>query len=388
MDAREVSRLGEAQLMMRLREATQRGRTTLVELLVLLGEVDARRSHRAEGYSCLYHFCRGALHMGDGEAFRRIRVAKVARRHPAVLSMIASGALHLTAVVILSRHLRRSNVQELLEAAAHKSKAELLVMLAQRFPQPDVAQFCRPAAPSIALPYAPPTETRMPAVATSGTTDPHTEARDVARSAAAPTECSSVRRVESAPLTPETFPDESMTTSLTPEVAPQRVTPRAPERFALQAMLDDSAHADLVALQALLSHAIPSSDLGAVLGRALTIARRVLERQRHRDTSMPHRSPRRTTTDPAHIPARVRRQVWQRDGQRCTFVGRHGHRCTETHLLELDHVLPVARGGRGTVDNLRVRCRAHNQLEAERVFGVAFMHAQREHAHAARTRSA
>jgi 5-methylcytosine-specific restriction endonuclease McrA len=55
-------------------------------------------------------------------------------------------------------------------------------------------------------------------------------------------------------------------------------------------------------------------------------------------------------------------------------------RCSETHLLELDHILPIARGGQSTVDNLRVRCRAHNQHEAERVFGVAFMRAQRERA--------
>ena len=145
MEMRTASCMDESQLMMRLREATQRGRTHLVELLILLGEVDARRSYRGEGFSCMYHFCRGALHMGDGEAFRRIRVAKVARRYPAVLPMLESGALHLTAVVILSRHLRRANALELLQAAAFKTKAELLLMLAQRFPQPDVAQFVRAA---------------------------------------------------------------------------------------------------------------------------------------------------------------------------------------------------------------------------------------------------
>jgi Holliday junction resolvasome RuvABC DNA-binding subunit len=37
--------------------------------------------------------------------------------------------------------------------------------------------------------------------------------------------------------------------------------------------------------------------------------------------------------------------------------------------LELDHVEPRALGGRDDAENLRVRCRAHNQLAAEQVFG-------------------
>ncbi|MBN9160022.1 MAG: hypothetical protein J0I07_03575, partial [Myxococcales bacterium] len=39
--------------------------------------------------------------------------------------------------------------------------------------------------------------------------------------------------------------------------------------------------------------------------------------------------------------------------------------------LELDHVRPKAHGGTETAANLRVRCRAHNALYAEQVFGRA-----------------
>jgi hypothetical protein len=38
----------------------------------------------------------------------------------------------------------------------------------------------------------------------------------------------------------------------------------------------------------------------------------------------------------------------------------------------------VARGGLATVDNLRLRCRAHNQYEAERTFGSGFLRDKRE----------
>ena len=42
-------------------------------------------------------------------------------------------------------------------------------------------------------------------------------------------------------------------------------------------------------------------------------------------------------------------------------------------MLELDHIEPVALGGRSTVDNLRLCCRSHNSLHAEHVFGREHM---------------
>ncbi|WP_371869309.1 HNH endonuclease [Anaeromyxobacter diazotrophicus] len=42
-------------------------------------------------------------------------------------------------------------------------------------------------------------------------------------------------------------------------------------------------------------------------------------------------------------------------------------------MLELDHIHPVALGGRSTADNLRLVCRTHNSLHAEQVFGREHM---------------
>ena len=47
-----------------------------------------------------------------------------------------------------------------------------------------------------------------------------------------------------------------------------------------------------------------------------------------------------------HIPAAVRRHIWQRDGGRCCYRDPlTGRRCTSSHLLQIDHLLPVAQGG-------------------------------------------
>jgi hypothetical protein len=42
-------------------------------------------------------------------------------------------------------------------------------------------------------------------------------------------------------------------------------------------------------------------------------------------------------------------------------------------LLEFDHCEAFAVGGDESVDNLRLRCRTHNALEAEKLFGRSRM---------------
>jgi hypothetical protein len=72
--------------------------------------------------------------------------------------------------------------------------------------------------------------------------------------------------------------------------------------------------------------------------------------------------------------------VRERDGNQCTFVAKNGHRCESRNALEFDHIHPVARGGKSAAGNLRLRCRAHNQYEADRTYGAGFMEAKKEQA--------
>jgi 5-methylcytosine-specific restriction endonuclease McrA len=131
--------------------------------------------------------------------------------------------------------------------------------------------------------------------------------------------------------------------------------------------------------RALLSHCVPSGELGAVIDRALDAVIREVERRKFGATPRPRRvEGTRPTAKARHIPAGVKREVWVRDGARCTFVGRAGHRCGERRFLEFDHVRPAALGGEATTENLRLRCRVHNQHEAERVYGAEFMTEKRE----------
>jgi 5-methylcytosine-specific restriction endonuclease McrA len=150
----------------------------------------------------------------------------------------------------------------------------------------------------------------------------------------------------------------------------------APERYALQVTLAKATHDKLRRAQALLAHAVPSGDIAEVLDRALDALIERVEKRRHATTSKP--AAKRGSKNPRHVPAEVRRAVRERDGGQCTFTSASGKRCTETRFLEHDHVHPVARGGQATVENIRLRCRAHNQYEAERMYGKGFMREKRQ----------
>jgi len=78
--------------------------------------------------------------------------------------------------------------------------------------------------------------------------------------------------------------------------------------------------------------------------------------------------------------ASIRREVYLRDGARCTFVDERGNRCAETGMLEYDHIDGWARTYSHDPKRIRLRCRAHDQHAAEKRYGREFM----ERARAAR----
>src|SRR5262249_5985718 len=148
----------------------------------------------------------------------------------------------------------------------------------------------------------------------------------------------------------------------------RRVAPLSVGRYELRLTISQELHDKLRHAQELLSHSVPSGDIPQLLERAID---ELIAKQEKRQLAVTERrrGSRRWSYRPRHSSVEVKREVRKGDGGRCTFVSQDGHRCESRKFLQLDHEVPVARGGRATVENLRLRCRAHNQLEAERLFG-------------------
>jgi hypothetical protein len=120
--------------------------------------------------------------------------------------------------------------------------------------------------------------------------------------------------------------------------------------------------------QDLLGHAVPTGDVATVFHRALTVLVADLKRRKFGMTARP-RPARPSNSTSGDVPAAVRREVCARDANRCAFLAKNGRRCEETRFLEFHHVVPRAAGGEATVDNIQLRCRAHNGHEVDLFFG-------------------
>lgn len=335
MHSRCLTHLTDSSLESQLSSLASRDCIHTADLLAHMAEFDARRRFAAAGYPSMSAYCRQALHMSKEVAFKRIRVARIAHQFPAVYDAIADSRLHVCAVVLLASHLTPEYADDLLAAAFHKTESEIGQLLAERFPSSEWMTF----------------ETPM----TSPEQNPETKL--------------SARTVETAPP------------ALAKEVRTEanRAVPVAPGRFGVQCMVDQETQDLMSYAKALVGESSPAGQLPQMMKAAFAEYVKTLEKKRFAATDRPRRGAKiRSSANPRHIPAAIKNAVWLRDRARCTFTSESGHRCEARSDLQFDHIEPVARGGQSTVDNLRLRCHTHNQYEAERVFGVAFMKGKRE----------
>jgi hypothetical protein len=350
MKITHASHLSPADLTAELSRLARCEREATAALIVHLAEFDRRRLYEPAGYSSLFKYCMAVLRLSEDAVYNRIEVARAAREHPVILEMLETGALSPTTARLLARHLTRENGDELLAAAAGKSKQAIEELLGHRFPQADVAARVRKLPRASATPAAEVGPMRLPSTNEcppgAGCPPP-----DGGMPADAPGHDASV-----------------VTTMAGPAPRHSVVRPLAPERYEIRFTARAETRERLREAQDLLGHAIPSGDLDQVFYRALTVLVADLQRRKCAITARSGRSRGQPETSP-NIPAAVRRAVWKRDGGRCAFTAMKGHRCGERRFLEFHHVIPRGAGGLPTVENIQLRCRAHNGYEVDVFYG-------------------
>ena len=282
MTPQHLEGIADDELLDAVRRAAASERDATVELLALLGEVDVRKLYLGQGCASLFTYCTQVLHLSEHAAYHRIEGARAARQFPRVLDLLSSGALTLTTVGLLRQILTADNANEVLEAAAFKSKREVEVLVAGLAPKPDVPTVVR----------------RIPGVATL----------PLQCGAAPPTNC------QPGPAdTPhgETAVGDGWVVPRSTTSPRPVASPLSRDRFLLRVTISADTHAKLRRAQDLLRHSIPSGDPAAVIGRALTMLVDHLERAK---TGQARRSrpPKSDTAPPVntrHIPRAVRRAV-------------------------------------------------------------------------------
>src|SRR4051812_23884839 len=264
-----VVSLGNAELLAATRAILRRACVVEADLLVHLAEIEERRLHSEMAFPTMFAFCVDELGFSEDQAYNRTTVARAARRFPAMLDSLRSGAVHLTGLRLLARCLTEQNHRDLLAEAAGKSKRQIEEVVARLDPKPPVPDTFR--------------KRRVAKQVTLEMTSP----------VAAPSAPRREQRAVVAPLSEDTF-----TVQFT----------------ASRALRDKFRRA-----QDLLRHRVPSGDIAAIFDKALDS---LIEK---------------------------------------------------TGFLEFDHLDGFARTHLHDPERIVLRCRAHNQHEAEKLYGRELM---------------
>ncbi len=379
----------------------------MADFLVALADFDRRRGWETLGHSNLFSFVRVELGLSRSGAYWRLSAARLVQRFPEVIAPLRDGQLCMSTTAELAKVLTEENRDLVLPRYFGLSAREAQEVTAELAPRQELPardlvtrverdrglQLVEPARPAPGrLPMAPPPAAASPAgepVQTFGL-----------------------------------MPAQPARTSAPP--ARDDVEPLTADLRRLHVTVSREFLRELEKARDGLSHAIPNATTEQVLQAALRL---LLEKQarargqvKKPRTFLPDAAPARTATStaapPPHaghhaeapgepvakpqesppplallptdpptteprpprregpreaIPAAVRRAVWERDAGRCTWPLDGGGCCGSIHRLELDHLLPWARGGTPTVDGLRLLCHFHNLLAARLAFGEPCM---------------
>ncbi len=381
----------------------------MADFLIALADFDRRRGWEPLGYSTLFAFLYFDLKLPNPSAYWRKSAAEALHRFPELIEPLRDGRLCCSSTAELAKVLTEENKATVLPRFFGLSSREAQEVVAELQPRQEPATrtivtrvTSRPAARAAFVEQVQPALQLAPVTAFDARTG-----------------MVSAEAADTLPLAPspdlEQYPDVVPLSQLrTPEVdfggvvraapKPDEIEPLSAERRRLHVNVSKTFVQKLKSAKAGPSHAIPGATLEQVLEAALDLllekqarARGQVKRPRAvvatptlSPTSTAIEVPSAIPTDtptaavtatasepPPHrragpreaIPVAVRRAVWERDGDHCTWPLDGGGCCGSTHRLELDHIIPWAEWGPSTVENLRIVCRRHNALAAKKVFG-------------------
>jgi hypothetical protein len=399
------------ELLAGLSRLVRRGNELTGDLLAHLAELEERRLHLQLGFPSLFAYCVEALGLSEGSAGRRVAAARVCRRFPEAFELVAQGELHLSALCGLAPHVDPQNATDLFVACCRKTRRQVDELLAARFPRPDVREQIRRL----------PTRAPVPVVAAHPGTPTRSETHDDAAAEAN----AAGQGLRVIPTEAELGGNHGSGTAPpvvgSPPSRRRELEALSADRFGVHFTADAELKELLERARALASQRLPKNDLSSLMRLVLAS---FVKREEARRFAV-GRKPRRAKVDATHaqasvprltppggvaaiaspegkralvprasrvgglaegfgkrrkrsryVSAAVRREVYLRDRGQCSFESEDGRRCEARAVLELDHVEPWAKLGDSGVDNIRLRCRAHNQMHARECFGARHVEAK------------
>jgi 5-methylcytosine-specific restriction endonuclease McrA len=376
--------LGDAELESALKGLLAASARTEACVVMHLAELDRRRLHLRTGFPSLFRYCMQTLGFSEFEAVFRIAAARLGQKFPLIFELLERRQIHLSALHLLRHHLTQQNHRELLAEACHKSKRQVELLLAHRFPHADVRPSLRelrrlePLAPGryrleLTIDEQTKQDLERACELLSHVSAVADFALVVQRGARAV-----VEQLEKKRYGKRAASGRKQVSSMRRDRANQNAGHRANADEGPVPTGREQGHVMLPANESG-RRRVDEGEASGVVQRDVTVGATLPKSDGLRAKSTEQRSelqsPRRARK---RIPSHVRRAVAERDDGCCTFVSGEGRRCRSRQLLQIHHEQPWARGGADTPDNLRLLCAEHNRLLAERDFGAEHIERARE----------
>src|SRR5215208_5317800 len=258
--------LSDQDLLAHMDRLAGRARDATTELVAHLAALLARPSvYAAKGYGSIFNYCTQALKLSEDAACNRIETAKACRHFPVLFDHLESGAMTLSSIRLLGRHLTPENHEAAILRAKGCTLRQSEVLIAEIAPKPDAPTSMRKVRQPPSMPEP---GQAMPMVLTGGVSETRAEhpadpPRDFA--AAAPT--------------PSPAAPAKMNRAI--------VEPTSPDRYRLQFTIDQETHDRLRRVQALLAREIPGGDPAPIFDRALNMLEAHVEKTKLARLSRP-----------------------------------------------------------------------------------------------------
>ena len=400
MDFLGAKKLSDTDLTAALHKAIASERSNIAASIACLIEITARDLHTRLGASSLFVYLTRDLKLSESSASKRCAAVRAIRQFPEILDLVQSSRLHLSNISLISRHLTRENSGRLIAWAQNETQRGLEKKLALEFPLPARRDTIRPvvylsqsdqsAVHDRANLQGNVQKNLQPNVHENIPTDGDIRDDDI--------------RGEEKGHDTENLKAEEAVFLLAAEST----------KAAVGARLHVTLNPEAAAALEFLAQSMPGKSISDILSLAVgelrkrrelaggkSSSRRPSQGQSQGQSQAPSQGqsqppsesklsdliPNVATTIPVesppmanrYIPTTLRRDVAQRDGHRCTYLaaadsGPDGaRRCDALHHLEFDHLIPRAFGGQTTLANLRLLCRAHNNLAAKDLMGKKFI---------------
>ena len=408
--------LSDSALVAGLENLRGKERKIQLDILLYIVELEKRKLYLLRGYNSLFEFCTRQLGYSRASAYRRIQASKCIGRFPKVANMLLTGELNISIVSLISGILTIENINTIISLVRGKSyrDAEIAIVMYKpietkaRDKIKPVSVLEKKSGPDIMtnrdtkntdiclnvetnrrnsnnnnineIDFSPGADTSS----VKETSKEETEGLELKQKfklefMVDPEFIKKLDRIKSqlSRKYPKGVNFEMLFTVVideyldrhSPEKRIQRREKRGADKQNKEAMFIDKEKDR--------NKAKASRDKQALKTKGVSSKQKenIKKRQKiNKDTANGNNNRLRTNKERTrNIPAAVRDKVFKRDGGKCTFAGNNGNRCNSTWNLQIDHIVPFAKGGDNSLENLRLLCERHNKLEAERAYGKEFM---------------